>query len=717
VFGAAPDAAFVAASHEVSAGNPLLLGALARSLHEAGLCPDAGAIEAVRQRGPAIISAFVLPRLRHLPRDAVAVARALAVLGPGAELRHLAALAGLGPDDAVRAVDLLTAAELVAAEPRPAFAHPLIAQAVLDRMPAGERQLAHRAAAQELAADGEPAEAVAAHLLEVPPLRDEWVVQRLRDAAREALAKGAPQPAVSYLTRALAEPPDPRIRAAVLFELGDAETHRGPTSGLDRLAEALAATTDPTARARVALRLARGLETAWELPRALEVMRRAVAEADAGSGIAPELRELLVAEYVGLGRSRPEVREDALARLDALLPSATPTTVAGCVLLATGAAELVQDPRSTAEAAAEARAALAGIARMDSGSFRTGVLYLAGPVLAATGELAAARQAAESAVVDARSRGAPVELGAALGSRGEVSRRIGDLLDAESDIRLAMELAAEAGAAYPQLLLLGTLVPTLVERGDPAAAQAELDALDLPVNHAALLAGLGRLRLAQGRPAEALDALLDCGTRLAKRGWAHPGLLPWQTDAAVACHLLGRAAEARERAAAALADAERYAAPDATGLALRAVGLVGGDAEALAASVEALRPSTARVEYARSLVEFGAALRRANRRSDAREPLREALDLASRCGATALVRQALAELAATGARPRTPRRTGLEALSPSERRVAQLARDGMSNRDIAQALFVTTKTVEVHLSAVYRKLGIASRAELPGVLG
>ena len=107
----------------------------------------------------------------------------------------------------------------------------------------------------------------------------------------------------------------------------------------------------------------------------------------------------------------------------------------------------------------------------------------------------------------------------------------------------------------------------------------------------------------------------------------------------------------------------------------------------------------------------------ASYRTAAREPLREGLDLASRAAATALERQAVEELAAAGARPRSLRRTGLEALSPSERRVARLAAEGMSNRDIAQALFVTTKTVEVHLSGAYRKLGISSRAELPGVLG
>ena len=130
-----------------------------------------------------------------------------------------------------------------------------------------------------------------------------------------------------------------------------------------------------------------------------------------------------------------------------------------------------------------------------------------------------------------------------------------------------------------------------------------------------------------------------------------------------------------------------------------------------------LEGSSAKLERARTLVELGAALRRANQRVDARELLKEGLDIAVRCGAQPLVERAEEELAATGARPRRLLLSGVESLTASERRVARFAADGLSNKDIAQALFVTTKTVEVHLSNVYRKLGIASRGELPEALG
>jgi DNA-binding NarL/FixJ family response regulator len=132
--------------------------------------------------------------------------------------------------------------------------------------------------------------------------------------------------------------------------------------------------------------------------------------------------------------------------------------------------------------------------------------------------------------------------------------------------------------------------------------------------------------------------------------------------------------------------------------------------------VAVLQDSPALLERARSLAELGAALRRTGRRADGRERLSEALDLAARCGARPLAARVREELGATGARPRRAWRTGVEALTPSELRVARLAADGHTNRQIAQELYVTLKTVEAHLARSYAKLGIAARAELVGVL-
>jgi DNA-binding NarL/FixJ family response regulator len=135
---------------------------------------------------------------------------------------------------------------------------------------------------------------------------------------------------------------------------------------------------------------------------------------------------------------------------------------------------------------------------------------------------------------------------------------------------------------------------------------------------------------------------------------------------------------------------------------------------ALAALHRILERSTAKLERAKALHALGSTLRRAGRPADAREPLRRALELADAAGAAGLADEVRTEPYATGVRPRTTALSGVESLTASEARVAALAADGHTNRDIAQSLYVTPKTVEVHLSNTYRKLGIRSRRELEG---
>jgi DNA-binding CsgD family transcriptional regulator len=195
--------------------------------------------------------------------------------------------------------------------------------------------------------------------------------------------------------------------------------------------------------------------------------------------------------------------------------------------------------------------------------------------------------------------------------------------------------------------------------------------------------------------------------------------VPWRSWAAEGLRLLDRNDEAGTLAGEELALARRWGDPYAIGASLRVLGLVeGGTAgiRLLQEAVEMLAGSEARLEHARALVDLGAALRRANQRTEARERLREAVELARKVGALGLAERANQEIAATGARPRRVLQTGLDALTASERRVAQLAADGMSNKEIAQTLFVTIKTVEVHLTSAYRKLEITSRTQLDKAL-
>ena len=211
-----------------------------------------------------------------------------------------------------------------------------------------------------------------------------------------------------------------------------------------------------------------------------------------------------------------------------------------------------------------------------------------------------------------------------------------------------------------------------------------------------------------------------CGELGPAGGADNPSMSPWRSSAAIALAVLGQAEEANELAERELELAEAFGAPGPVGRALRAIGMIRGPEaglEALEAAVQAARELSGGARAgARALVEFGAALRRSGRRRDAREPLRLGLDLAERCGAEALVARAKNEAKTAGARPRRTAVSGVDALTERERQVALLAARGLSNRQIADQLVVTVKTVEWHLGHSFRKLDVDSREKLRDLL-
>jgi ATP/maltotriose-dependent transcriptional regulator MalT len=298
----------------------------------------------------------------------------------------------------------------------------------------------------------------------------------------------------------------------------------------------------------------------------------------------------------------------------------------------------------------------------------------------------------------------------------------GDLVEAEALLRAGVEDFALWGHLRGRDVFVASfLARTLIERGDPAAARDVLEAVERPHGRRDLtrvwLAATADLLLAEGRAQEALDV----GDKLdrdfgfmANAAWA-----TWRPVKARALDLLGRRDEAAALLVEELELARRWGARSAIGRMLRLLGTVerGDGLEHLHEAATVLAGSTARLEEAKALAALGQTLRRVRRPTEAREPLRRALELAERCGAQALAETARSELYATGARPRRSALSGVDSLTTSERRVADLAAAGQTNRDIAQTLYVTPKTVEVHLGNAYRKLGIRSRRELAGALG
>jgi DNA-binding CsgD family transcriptional regulator len=350
-----------------------------------------------------------------------------------------------------------------------------------------------------------------------------------------------------------------------------------------------------------------------------------------------------------------------------------------------------------------------------------------GAVLIYCDQLDAAAALSTALMERSRKHGSLTALVVGLSLGAEIAYRRGDLPQALADATAAFESSGELAAIRPVLAThpIGVINNVAIEQDRSEAELEELLALtDQHVNPdsryaSGALLSRARLLLARGHDGVALEQLLELGSLDHTFGTRTPAFLPWRSDAALIMHRLGDQPGAARLAQQEVELARQMGARRALGVALRAYGLVQPKpaVEAITEAVSVLERSPARLEHARALVDLGAAIRRSGGRASSRTPLRDGYDLAVRCGATKLADRARAEIGASGARVSARGLSGTESLTPSERRVAGLAADGHTNRDIAQTLFITEKTVETHLGHIYAKLDIRSRHKLRAALG
>jgi DNA-binding CsgD family transcriptional regulator len=719
--GLEPDEAFGAALQTATGGNPLFVGAVLDAVAREGTSPTAEHAARLLELGAQGVARAVGLRLARLRPAALALLRAASVLGDGVELRHAAALAGVAAGELGPAAAALVRLDLLRREDPLEFFHPVVRRAVYQTLDVVERGAAHRSAAELLLEAGAPPESAAVHLLRVATGADALVVSTLRQAAERVLAQGAAEAAVGYLTRALEEQLDPAARAEVLVELGLAERRTNGPAAADHLRAGLELLADPTRRGEVALELGRALWFTDRIADALAVIERALGEVDRERD--PDLHELLKAELISSAWWNPQTYPIAEAAIGELDLDALHGGLGSEILLATIAIyefRLALHRELTVELA---RRALASGNLLASSPIA--FLY-AVVTLFRSGLLDEAVAIFNQAVAQARRRGDIFNLAFLLTWRGVCQTERGDLRAAVADLKEAIELSVAHGTRLNWSYNIGFLAYALLEQGEADEAARVIDrggfSEQLPPDQVHLVwfrLHRGRVRIETGSPGRGVEELRQVGETVRLLPFDNPGTAPWRSWAAEGLRLLDRHDEARVLAADELALARRWGDPHAIGACLRVLGLVaGGEAGIglLREAVEVLAGSQARLEHARALVDLGAALRRENRRTEARQRLREGVDLAQKLGAFGLAGRANDEIAATGARPRKVLQTGLDALTTSERRVGQLAADGMSNKEIAQTLFVTIKTVEVHLSHAYRKLEISSRVQLQNAL-
>ncbi|GAA2856231.1 AAA family ATPase [Pseudonocardia halophobica] len=709
------------ACEEATGGNPFLLTELLGEIRREGRAADEIEPDVIRRLGPDRIAAALLLRVGLLGESAPALARAVAVLGEQAHLPTCARLAGLTPRLTQELADeLVSLAVLERGDPL-RFVHPIVRAAIYDDIPTAQRSELHARAARLLADQQADPEQVAVHLLDTRPTGDPGVVSALREAARLALAGGAPDTAAVLLQRALDEPPEEREGPSIRFELGHAEHELGRLTARDHLLQAAIATDDPVVRARALIELAVDTQSDPARQRSqLELYERSAREvADLDRELALQLQAARLGALL-FNPDHPTRFEDEADKYGDL-PGQTP---AECLLLSFAARRLLArgERLQLVGEVAERAAAHPAITTHRVNFWRLNITVC----LIEAERFDTAEQILTRALGRAQTMGSPFGIAGVSWLRGLVRHARGDLRGAEVDGRAALD-AATPNTRVRAASWSIPLVRALTDSGRTAEAGAVLAEHDLDGELPRILP-MGLILLARARlhattgDLQAARADLE---ELQRRSSVFRGLSPLITFEAPLALVSVRRALGDVRGAGALAEqtlrvASQAGSSRAVGAALRESGLVTGGPEGLdllQRSVATLRSSPGLLWRAEALVDLGAALRRRGSRTDACDVLREGLDLAHRCGAVPLADRAVDELRAAGARPRRRVATGADALTASERRVAEQAAAGMTNKQIAQALFVTLRTVEMHLSNVYAKLAITSREDLSAAFG
>ena len=710
--GSAANAELVDASLEATGGNPWFVSALAGELARAG--PGAIGAAEVRALAPHAIAAAVDARVATVA-EGPALARAFVTLGENAELRQAATLAELTLERSLDVRDELIGAGILRPDEL-CFAHAIIRDAVASSVSPGRQALDHRRAARLLADERAAPERVAAHLLDSEPAGEAWAVEQLVEAAAVARERGAPAVAVRLLERARAESAGQARRAELLARLGTAELEAGQApAAVEHLTEALALDGHPgvdTIR-----HLAQAQASAGHVDLAIETLEQVLD----GKDLSTPGRAALTADLVVLGTLGPEVGARSRGRLDAL-GDVDDTTPEGRLVLAARARVLTTEGDDLERTVEVAERAL-GDGRLAAESVVWVAWSYAVYALITADRLDAAVREVDRSLDAAVARASVGWYCTALMLRAEAGLRSGPVDRALADAETAVQAALDH-ELQPLPTSVAYLAGARLEGGDPDAAAHTFAERDLDgelVDHILyfpLLYERGRTRLARGDTEAGVEDLLELGEREQRWRAANPGGYPWRVAALRGLRRLDRHEEARALAAGQAGEAERWPSSRARCLAELALGLAEHDrarAEqhfAAAASIDEPATALLRIE---ALIELGRTIRQQGERARARPPLREALDGAEKLRATRLAREAEAELRAARGRP--PKRAHADdELTPSERRIAELAAAGSSNREIAASLFLSIRTVETHLTSAYRRLGISSRRELPGAL-
>ncbi|MFI1510758.1 ATP-binding protein [Streptomyces sp. NPDC020597] len=717
LLGSETDAAFQESCLAATNGNPLLATRLLKALREERLPLTADHVASVPGQD---IHAFRLRAaglLHRHPAVTVQAARALAVLGDRVTPENGARLALLDSPVFARSLLALVSNGLVTSNSDGSwsFSHALLRNAVLGDMSDEERDALHGRAARLLHDEGARSSDVAEHLCHAPSTAlQPWAAAVLRDAAREAVLHASPVRAVELLRACVPEGAEETADPCLLFELGVAEMRVDAGASVRHLTSALDRATEPRLRLEALGALAEALTRQGQVTRAAGLLARCRSEAalTASGSTDPQLVEAQLLIAASTNRAAfTELLETV--SFDLSLPGDTPEQRA---LLATRAVISASRMDRVAEAVAAARTVV-----RRSTATADAAAYLGA---AASALLYADLPHEAEAVYQRLVIGADALLGPTyrnlLALSADAHQRLGALEQASSASAAALAGTNVARATPFEALALAVRLHTLLDQGDLAQAVLLEAEIPDPVQDGSwqwneVVGARGRLHLAKDGPTRALAHFEECARRQA--GWQRtsPAVSPWWYWAGRTHLALGDRASAVALAERAVSDARSAGLPCALGSGLELWAATMSDDQRpalLEEAEEVLMGTRAALWLARVRVARGQALQRLGYQKAAREVLRQGWEEAYGVGSLPLHTVAHRALLATGARPRRPVSRGPGALTQSESQVARLAADGKSNAYIAETLFVTRRTVEVHLTSVYRKLGLTGRREL-----
>jgi DNA-binding CsgD family transcriptional regulator len=697
-------------------GNPLALLELPPLLTDAQLRGESP-LPSPLPAGPSLERVYAA-RIEELPEP---VRRALAVLaaadpGTGALAGALDSLGVAGDLATAESAGIVTVVEGVVQ-----FRHPLLRSAAYHAATPAERRVAHGALADASTGD-DSAERRAWHRAAAAAAPDEDVASGLVETALVARRRGAHAAAAGAFERASRLTSDDETRARRLLDAAD--DHRRSSNGdqaIELLREALTATSDPLLRADI-----------QHLHGALETWR--------GDPLAAHF--LLVAAAHALGELEP--RKAAMMLADASWPCYLGGDIARGVETAERACAMAQRADGSVRMLTAVMLAQGLILQGDTGRGRE-LLDRARPLLeqpetvrrapelvqAAAHvsiwleELSQARRLLGLVVDAARAESSPGALPYALAIASELDFRTGNWAGAYAQAAEALRLAQDTGHANGLAFSLVGLARVEAAQGREAECRAhagrtmQLAAFGVRAMVVYSSAVLGHLELALGRSAEAIEHLEQVARGVERQGIGEPAVVPWAADLVEALLRAGRRQDAERALERLELQAQATGGRWASAAAARCQGLLAPDEEVdetFGRALELHERTIGPFERARTLLCYGERLRRERRRTDAREPLRSALEVFERLAAAPWAERARTELEATGEQLRRGDEPASRRLTPQELQVALVVARGATNREAGAALFLSPKTIETHLGRVYRKVGVRSRTELAALL-